>query len=446
MTTPKSNSWFNTTAFRPSNKAIRRVASAPNANNIQTLSKPSSLQYLQGEEQHFERMKLCKRTYSSASIKVRQVEVGPSSFVKVRMLGKGDVGKVYMVRQKGTDKLFAMKVLSKKEMIKRNKIKRALAEQEILSTSNHPFIVSLYHCFQSQEYLYFVMEYCMGGEFFRALQLRPGKCLNEEGAKFYAAEVTAALEYLHLQGHIYRDLKPENILLHQSGHIMLTDFDLSKGSSPPGRPGVVKSKSPNQPPSIDTKSCVQGLRTNSFVGTEEYIAPEVIKGCGHTSAVDWWTLGILIYEMLYGTTPFKGAGRNDTFAKILHIDVNFPYQPEPHNASITNAGKNLIRKLLHKDENCRLGSRAGAADVKQHVFFKNINFALLRNMTPPIIPATSNGMDAVNFRKIQESTSLDLEADGLKVMGSVEKSNPFEKFDSLTLYHTGDSDSELENL
>lgn len=109
MTTPKSNSWFNTTAFRPSSKAIRRVASAPNANNIQTLSKPSSLQYLQGEEQHFERMKLCKRTYSSASIKVRQVEVGPSSFVKVRMLGKGDVGKVYMVRQKGTDKLFAMK-------------------------------------------------------------------------------------------------------------------------------------------------------------------------------------------------------------------------------------------------------------------------------------------------------------------------------------------------
>lgn len=116
-------------------------------------------------------------------------------------------------------------------MIKRNKIKRALAEQEILSTSNHPFIVSLYHCFQSQEYLYFVMEYCMGGEFFRgkimynnssklkilttiiALQLRPGKCLNEEGAKFYAAEVTAALEYLHLQGHIYRDLKPESKLL-----------------------------------------------------------------------------------------------------------------------------------------------------------------------------------------------------------------------------------------
>lgn len=240
--TPKSNSWFSTTAFRPNNnKAIRRVASAPNAKeDIYKIQ-------LQQKQDQTERKKVCRRTYSTASIKIKQLQVGPASFVKVRMLGKGDVGKVYMVRQKGTDKLFAMKgkelfiiyglkiitnslVLSKKEMIKRNKIKRALAEQEILMTSNHPFIVTLYHCFQSQDYLYFVMEYCMGGEFFRgtclyasqkgvlshlvyifiALQLRPGKCLSEEGAKFYAAEVTAALEYLHLQGHIYRDLKPES--------------------------------------------------------------------------------------------------------------------------------------------------------------------------------------------------------------------------------------------
>ncbi|KAI7908121.1 kinase-like domain-containing protein [Cokeromyces recurvatus] len=449
---PKSNSWFNTSAFGKANtKAIRRVASAPNANHLQP-HKPNNSSSLLHQSLHpdnaslqsqFDKMKLCRRTYSSSSIKIKNLEVGPSSFVKIRMLGKGDVGKVYMVRQKGTDKLYAMKVLSKKEMIKRNKIKRALAEQEILMTSNHPFIVTLYHCFQSQEYLYFVMEYCMGGEF---LELRPGKCLNEDGARFYAAEVTAALEYLHLQGHIYRDLKPENILLHQSGHIMLTDFDLSKGSSPPGRPGVVKSKSPNQPPSIDTKSCVEGLRTNSFVGTEEYIAPEVIKGCGHTSAVDWWTLGILIYEMLYGTTPFKGNGRNDTFSKILHTEVHFPHQPAPYCGTISSSTKNLIRKLLQKDEQIRLGSRAGAADIKQHSFFKAINFALLRNMTPPIIPAVQkpNGIDAINFRKIQESISLDLEADGLKMIKKLEKSNPFEKFDSITLYHIGDSDSDVD--
>ena len=158
----------------------------------------------------------------------RQVEVGPSSFQKIKMLGRGDVGKVYLVREKKSGKLFAMKgelrvqscvtfgtsdrslVLSKKEMIERKKIKRALTEQEILATANHPFIVTLYHSFQSQQYLYFCMEYCMGGEFFRALQSRPGKCLSEDGSRFYAAEVTAALEYLHLMGFIYRDLKPES--------------------------------------------------------------------------------------------------------------------------------------------------------------------------------------------------------------------------------------------
>ena len=117
---------------------------------------------------------------------------------------------MYLVREKKTERLYAMKVLSKREMIKRNKIKRALAEQEILATSNHPFIVTLYHSFQSDSHLYFCMEYCMGGEFFRALQTRPNKCLAEEDARFYAAEVIAALEYLHLMGFIYRDLKPES--------------------------------------------------------------------------------------------------------------------------------------------------------------------------------------------------------------------------------------------
>ncbi|KMU78744.1 serine/threonine-protein kinase ppk14 [Coccidioides immitis RMSCC 3703] len=152
----------------------------------------------------------CRRTYSSNSIKVRNVEVGPGSFDKIKLIGKGDVGKVYLVREKKSNRLYAMKVLSKKEMIKRNKIKRALAEQEILATSNHPFIVTLYHSFQSEEHLYLCMEYCSGGEFFRALQTRPGKCIPEDDARFYAAEVTAALEYLHLMGFIYRDLKPES--------------------------------------------------------------------------------------------------------------------------------------------------------------------------------------------------------------------------------------------
>ncbi|CAG8593254.1 13210_t:CDS:10 [Ambispora gerdemannii] len=384
----------------------------------------------------FKRSGTFRRTYSSNSIKVKSVEVGPSSFRKVKLLGKGDVGKVYLVTEKKSGKLYAMKVLSKKEMIKRNKIKRALAEQEILATSNHPFIVTLYHSFQSEEYLYLCMEYCMGGEFFRALQTRPGKCLAEEDAKFYAAEVIAALEYLHLMGFIYRDLKPENILLHQSGHIMLSDFDLSKQSHPANMPCIVKNSSGNAPPSIDTKSCIANLRTNSFVGTEEYIAPEVIKGYGHSSAVDWWTLGILIYEMLYGITPFKGQSRNATFSNILKNDVYFP---EPAGSvPVSNLCKSLIRKLLCKDENRRLGSKAGASDVKAHPFFKSTQWALLRHATPPIIPPQSYGTDAVNFRNIQESISLDME--GEAVMTELNGENPFEEFNSVTLHHDGDEE------
>ncbi|TFY79401.1 hypothetical protein EWM64_g4612 [Hericium alpestre] len=393
-----------------------------------------------------------RRTYSSNSIKVRSVEVGPSSFQKIKLLGRGDVGKVFLVREKKSGKLFAMKVLSKKEMIQRKKIKRALTEQEILASANHPFIVTLHHSFQSEEYLYFCMEYCMGGEFFRALQSRPGKCLSEDAARFYAAEVTAALEYLHLMGFIYRDLKPENILLHHSGHIMLSDFDLAKQSGVSGgRPATIHQSGPDGIPMIDTRSCTADFRTNSFVGTEEYIAPEVIRNSGHTSAVDWWTLGILIYEMIYATTPFKGRERNDTFNNILTLPVQFRETPK-----VTHSGKDAVMRLLDKEENTRLGCKSGASEVKQHKWFAKINWGLLRNTEPPIVPASSNGVDAVNFRRMEESTSLHLESQNTSLKGvagagvpqtpgtpgvddGMEAVDLFGAFSSMTLHHDGDN-------
>ncbi|WFC97467.1 serine/threonine protein kinase, AGC [Malassezia yamatoensis] len=319
---------------------------------------------------------------SASRLKKVQSAVSAQDFQHIKLLGKGDVGRVYLVQEKQSKRLYAMKVLSKSEMVKRNKIKRVLAEQAILVGSNHPFIVPLYHTFQSRDYLYLCMEYCMGGEFFRTLQSRPGRCLAEEDAKFYAAEVVAALEYLHLMGFIYRDLKPENILLHQSGHLMLSDFDLSaKSIQQGGAAPVMFQAGPRAMPLLDTRSCTAGLRTNSFVGTEEYIAPEVIKGCGHTSAVDWWTLGILIYEMIFATTPFKGATRNATFANVLRREVTFK-----DGVPISSHGKAFIRKLLIKDENKRLGSQLGAGEVKQHRWFANLSWGLLRNTKPPIVP------------------------------------------------------------
>ncbi|ORY28666.1 Pkinase-domain-containing protein, partial [Neocallimastix californiae] len=371
-----------------------------------------------------------RRCYSSSSVKICNSEVGPNNFEKIKLLGRGDVGKVYLVRKKGTDSYYALKVLSKKEMIKRNKVKRALTEQEILASANHPFIVTLYHSFQSENNLYFCMEFCAGGEFFRALQSREGKCLSENASKFYAAEVTCALEYLHLLGYIYRDLKPENILLHASGHIMLSDFDLSKPSFSPGNPTIKKTTyfsfttgTPQNQTIIDTKSCTANFRTNSFVGTE---APEVIKGEGHTSTVDWWTLGILIYEMIYGTTPFKGITRNETFNNIMHNEVIFP-ESNPY-SKISNNAKNLMKKLLIKDEYKRLGVQSGASDIKAHHFFKDINWALLRNTKPPIIPKIKTSFDTSNFRNITENISFDIEND--KSLRQIQMDDPFKDFSS----------------
>lgn len=230
------------------------------------------------------------------------------------------------------------------------------------------------------------MEYCMGGEFFRALQTRKTKCIEEDDARFYSSEVVAAIEYLHLMGFIYRDLKPENILLHKSGHIMLSDFDLSVQAKDTKNP-VVKGSA--QASLLDTKICSDGFRTNSFVGTEEYIAPEVIRGNGHTAAVDWWTLGILIYEMLFGFTPFKADTTNKTFSNVLKNEVTFP-----NNNEVSRNCKDLIKKLLIKSETKRLGSKFGASDIKKHPFFKRVQWSLLRNQEPPLIPVlTENGYD-----------------------------------------------------
>ncbi|KAH9179955.1 Pkinase-domain-containing protein [Lactarius sanguifluus] len=429
--------------------SIETVSSASSSNRApRTLGGPALPKVAENDSPSHRPDKVAfRRTYSSNSIKVKSVEVSPSSFQKIKLLGRGDVGKVFLVREKKTGKLFAMKVLSKKEMIQRKKIKRALTEQEILATANHPFIVTLHHSFQSEDYLYLCMEYCMGGEFFRALQSRPGKCLPEDAARFYAAEVVAALEYLHLMGFIYRDLKPENILLHHTGHIMLSDFDLAKHSGVTGgRPAAIHQSELNGLPLVDTKSCTANFRTNSFVGTEEYIAPEVIRNSGHTSAVDWWTLGILIYEMIYATTPFKGRERTDTFNNIIGLPVHFRELPK-----MSPAGKDIISRLLDKEENTRLGSKTGASEVKQHKWFSKINWGLLRNTEPPIVPASSNGADTVNFRRMEESTSLHLEnqqntvhavpstpgtPDGLEPSSD---GDLFGAFSSITLHHDGDS-------
>lgn len=249
--------------------------------------------------------------------------------------------------------------------------------------------------------------------------------------RFYVAEVLLALEYLHLIGVVYRDLKPENILVREDGHIMLSDFDLSfrcaatptlvKPSPPLASPVNASSPCTDYPSctdpfclqpawqvpcftprlqSVSTKTWKQksdlvaqvsplpelvveptSARSNSFVGTHEYLAPEIIKGEGHGSPVDWWTFGIFLYELLYGKTPFKGLGNDDTLSNVVSQGLKFPESP-----MVSSQARDMIRRLLIKEPKSRLGSVKGAVEIKQHPFFDGLNWALIRCTLPPELP------------------------------------------------------------
>ncbi|XP_077216359.1 phototropin 2 isoform X2 [Tasmannia lanceolata] len=322
-------------------------------------------------------------------------QIGLKHFKPIRPLGSGDTGSVHLVELKVTGELYAMKVMDKSLKAKGRYIKssfrlptktnykvhRACIEREIVSLMDHPFLPTLYSSFQTATHVCLITDFCPGGELFALLDKQPMKIFREETARFYAAEVLVGLEYLHCLGIIYRDLKPENILLQKDGHVVLTDFDLSVLTScvPQVKRQVLptkRRKSKCEPPPTFVAEPV--TQSNSFVGTEEYIAPEIITGAGHSSAIDWWALGILLYEMLYGRTPFRGKNRQKTFANILHKDLTFP-----SSIPVSLAARQLIHGLLHRNPANRLGKNSGANEIKQHPFFHGINWPLIRCMMPP---------------------------------------------------------------
>ena len=325
----------------------------------------------------------------------RQLETCRSHFKKVRFLGGGATGQVYLVRHRSEpDKLYAMKVISKADMIQSNRLRRVLTEREILTIPQHPFLVTMHWCWHAKDKVYFVMDYCSGGDFYQMLQRLPNKVIPEAAVKFYSAEIVLALEYLHLKGYIYRDLKPENLLLCDSGHIKLSDFDLSKCAGKPTSPCVIREFLGNIIKVSVKPECI----SNSFVGTPSYLAPEIITGPGHTFAVDWWALGVLLYEMLFGTVPFQGDDQDAIFRSITAAQLKLPKTD-----AVSKNARKLIKGLLTLDPTKRLGTNHGAADIKEHPFYADVNWALLRSAPPPVIPNV-----AVESRG--ESISVDVPA------------------------------------
>ncbi|XP_076908501.1 serine/threonine-protein kinase D6PK-like [Bidens hawaiensis] len=368
--------------------------------------------------------------------------LGLNHFRLLKRLGCGDIGSVYLSELSGTKSYFAMKVMDKVSLESRKKLLRAQTEREILQSLDHPFLPTLYSHFETDKFSCLVMEFCPGGDLHTLRQRQPGKRFCEQAVKFYVAEILLAMEYLHMLGIIYRDLKPENVLVREDGHIMLSDFDLSLRCSV--SPTLIKSasldtdplrKSSNyfaQPACMEPTSCIQpscvvptscfspkffkskskkesksaslkqktkpeirhqvtplpelmaeptGARSMSFVGTHEYLAPEIIKNEGHGSAVDWWTLGIFLYELLFGKTPFKGSGNRATLMNVVGQPLRFPESPV-----VSFSARDLIRGLLVKEPQYRLAYKRGATEIKQHPFFEGVNWALIRCASPPEVP------------------------------------------------------------
>lgn len=292
-------------------------------------------------------------------------------FEMLKVLGKGSYGKVVLVKRKGAgdQEVYAMKMLRKDHIVKRNQVEHTQAERNVLQVVKHPFIVELHAAFQTPKKLHFVLEFCAGGELFFHLS-RAGR-FSEGRCRFYATEICLALQYLHSLNIIYRDLKPENLLLDHEGHCKITDFGLSK------------------------EGIMDNVSAKTLCGTPEYLAPEILRKEGHGKAVDWYSFGALIFEMLTGLPPFYTKDRDKLFERIKKAELSYPsYMSQP--------AKDILSLLLHKDPNKRLGGGPGGGeDVKRSVFFSGINWddVYSLNVTPPFKPDVSGPADTKYFDK-----------------------------------------------
>ncbi|XP_047211536.1 cAMP-dependent protein kinase catalytic subunit PRKX [Girardinichthys multiradiatus] len=279
-------------------------------------------------------------------------------------VGTGTFGRVFLVKDKKSKAFFALKQMKISDVIRLKQEQHVHNEKEVLTEISHPFLIRLFWTHHDDRFLYMLMDYVSGGELFSYLRSR-GRFSNGMGL-FYTSEIVCAIEYLHSKEIVYRDLKPENILLDNEGHIRLTDFGFAKKLSD---------------------------RTWTLCGTPEYLAPEVIQSKGHGRAVDWWALGILVFEMLAGYPPFFDDNPFGIYQKILSGKLEFPRHLDFY-------VKDLIKKFLVIDRARRLGNmKNGADDVKKHRWFKTVDWETvpLRKLKPPIIPKVSHEGDTSNF-------------------------------------------------
>ncbi|PHH75982.1 hypothetical protein CDD83_4328 [Cordyceps sp. RAO-2017] len=325
----------------------------------------------QPQHQHHQQPQHQHQSSQGSTPRVTKGKYSLADFDILRTLGTGSFGRVHLVQSKHNQRFYAVKVLKKIQVVKMKQVEHTNDERRMLSDVKHPFLITLWGTFQDWKNLYMVMDFVEGGELFSLLR-KSGRFPNPV-AKFYAAETTLALEYLHSKNIIYRDLKPENLLLDRHGHLKITDFGFAK-------------RVPD--------------KTWTLCGTPDYLAPEVVSNKGYNKSVDWWSLGILIYEMLCGYTPFWDSGSPmRIYENILKGKVKYP-------AYVNADAQNLLEGLITADLTKRLGNLyGGPQDVKNHPWFAEVTWDRLarKDIDAPYTPPVKAGMgDASQFDKYPE--------------------------------------------
>ncbi|KAE9335819.1 hypothetical protein PR003_g12821 [Phytophthora rubi] len=307
-------------------------------------------------------------------------------FQKLKVIGVGGMGRVLLVRHRRDGKLYAMKVVAKRSVREKDMAARVLSERDVLGGTSHHALVHLYWAFQTKSHLYFVMEYCPGGEL--STHLERATRFSEEVAAFYAAELLLAVQQLHQHGIVHRDLKPENVLLTEDGHLKLVDFGISKF-------GITQATS--------------GAKT--ICGSYEYLAPEILRGQEYGTASDWWAFGAVLYELLTGLPPWYSQNPEEMCKHVLQTPLLLPNFISPE-------AKDLLQKLLNHNPGERLGSLLGGSEIKEHAFFRHVDWEMVtfRETQAPIQPCESQDavIDGSNFRADFTHMSL----------GSIDSSTP----------------------
>uniref|UniRef100_A0A8C6TPC6 non-specific serine/threonine protein kinase n=1 Tax=Neogobius melanostomus TaxID=47308 RepID=A0A8C6TPC6_9GOBI len=367
---------------------------------------------LSPEAQEQMRMMLCQK--ESNYIRLKRAKMEKSMFKIIKTLGIGAFGKVCLARKEDTGALYAMKTLRKKDVLLRNQVAHVKAERDILAEADNEWVVRLYYSFQDKDNLYFVMEYIPGGDMM-SLLIRLG-IFREELAQFYIAELTCAVESVHKMGFIHRDIKPDNILIDRDGHIKLTDFGLCTGFRWTHDSKYYQSGDHVRQDSMDFSKewedpsncrCTDRLKplerrkarqhqrclAHSLVGTPNYIAPEVLLRTGYTQLCDWWSVGVILYEMVVGQPPFFANTPMETQLKVINWKSALLVPPA---AKLSPEASDLIIKLCRGHED-RLGKN-GTDEIKEHPFFKSIDFSSdLRQQGAPYVPTIAHSTDTSNF-------------------------------------------------